>query len=165
VFFACRFGERTVHPEENNMRSAARNASHAVDQIKETVSSARSSLVDLGVQGMKFLDAVRSQEERALDSALEHIGLQRRQSSLRPMLFFVTGAIVAGSIALILAPASGKKVRAKILELLGATKDADVPKMGPQDLQSVGQRVDGILGGSNIGGASRPVNGTDQRSP
>jgi hypothetical protein len=147
------------------MRSAGRNASHAVDQVKETVSSARSSLVDLGVQAMKFLDTVRSQEERALDSALEHIGLQRRQSSLRPMLFFVTGAIVAGSIALVLAPASGKKLRAKILDLLGATKNTDAPKTGPQELQSVGQRVDAMVGGSKVADASKPLNGTDRRSP
>jgi hypothetical protein len=146
------------------MRTAARNASHAVDQVKETVSSARSSLVDLGVQAMKFLDTVRSQEERALDSALEHIGLQRRQSSLRPMLFFVTGAIVAGTVALVLAPVSGKKLRAKILDLLGGAKDDDVGKAGPQELQITGQRADAPGGGSKIADASKPVNGADRRS-
>jgi hypothetical protein len=113
---------------------------------------------------MKFLDTVRSQEERAFDSALAHIGLQRRQSSLRPMLFFVTGAIVAGTVALVLAPVSGKKLRAKILDLLGGVKDNDVGKAGPQELQSTGQRADATVGGSTIADASKPVNGADQRS-
>jgi hypothetical protein len=130
--------------------SSASNASHAVDQVKEAVSTVHASLVDFGVQAMKSLHAARSQRVRALDSVLGQIGLQRRASAFRPVLFFVAGALVAGSVALVLAPTSGKKVRTKIVDLLGAAKDA--ARAGSRALTSVEHSAEAAVGGSNISG-------------
>ncbi len=109
------------------MNSAISNAqhvaSHAVDQVKAGADSTRSSLIDLGVQALKFFNHVRAQESRYVDSALDTIGLQRRESALRPVLWFAAGAVVAGGAALVLAPTSGDKLRKRLIQLLSTAGD------------------------------------------
>ena len=106
------------------MSSVTKNASYAADQIKDAALNARAGFADFGVQAMKFLDTIRAQEARAFDSVLEQIGLQRRQSAVRPVLLFLAGAFVAGSVALMLAPTTGRKLRSQILDFLGVAKES-----------------------------------------
>jgi hypothetical protein len=47
---------------------------------------------------------------------LDHLGLQRRESALRPILWFVAGAATAGAIAFLLAPTQGKRIRERIMK-------------------------------------------------
>jgi gas vesicle protein len=49
--------------------------------------------------------------------------LQRRESALRPALWFAAGAVVAGGAALVLAPSSGEKLRKRLIELLSKAGD------------------------------------------
>lgn len=100
------------------LNNAQHAASQAVDQAKNTASDTRASLIDLGVQALKLFNHARAQESRVVDSALDHIGLQRRQSALRPALWFAAGAVVAGGAALVFAPSSGEKLRTRLIELL-----------------------------------------------
>lgn len=119
------------------MNSVVGNAQHlasnAADQVRTTTDSTRSSLVDFGVQALKLFNHVRAQESRYVDSALDHIGLQRRESALRPALWFAAGAMVAGGAALVFAPTSGEKLRVRLIELL--TKAGDTVKSASETVK------------------------------
>lgn len=97
-------------------------ALRTADQIKDNASHTRESALELGVQALKLLNTMRYQQGRAFDVALEHVGLQRREGPLRPIAFFVAGAAVAGCAVLVLAPSSGKKIRAQIVDALRTTR-------------------------------------------
>jgi hypothetical protein len=127
------------------MRSAS-NVSHALDHVKGAASGMHASLLDLGARAMTFLNATRSQRVRAL----EQIGFQRRRSALGPVLFFVAGALVTGSVALVLAPTSGKKLRAKIVGLVGLARDNAPASNGSQDPTTGERSGDAVVGGSNV---------------
>ncbi|MEO6419535.1 MAG: hypothetical protein ABIP39_09030 [Polyangiaceae bacterium] len=107
----------------STISNAQQIAANAVDQVKAGADTTRSSLVDLGVQALKLFNHVRAQESRYVDSALDHIGLQRRESALRPVLYFAAGALVAGGAALVLAPTSGDMLRKRLIELLSKAGD------------------------------------------
>ncbi len=96
------------------MSSFARTTHHLADQFKDTTSSAQA---------------------HAVEYALERLGLQRRQSALRPAMFFAAGAVVAGGLAIYFAPTLGQKLRAQILDLLGAAKEGE--KMLEKRIDSV----------------------------
>jgi hypothetical protein len=115
------------------MSSFARTTHHLADQIKDSTTSA---LADFGSHAMKMLSSARDQETHAVNVALEHLGLQRRQSALRPAVYFAAGAVVAGGIALIFAPTLGKRIRAQVLDLLGAAKEGE---------KAMEQRIDTLL--------------------
>ena len=125
------------------MTTVLNTGSHAVDQVKDTASSARGAVLDLGVQALKFLNTVRSEEYRLVGSALESVGLQRRESSLRPVLWFAAGAVLAGSAVLLLAPTSGRKLRNKILRVFGSTEEAatDLAKSMATNVKNAEKRV------------------------
>ena len=110
------------------MNSVVNHAQHAAftaaDQVKSAADGTRSSLIELGVQALKLFNHVRAQETRYVDSALDHIGLQRRESALRPVLWFAAGAVVAGGAALVLAPSSGEMLRKRLIELLSTAGDS-----------------------------------------
>ena len=145
------------------MGPIATNASHAVDQIKDTASSARANLVDFGAHAMKFLDSARVQEARAVDSVLGHIGLQRRVSALRPVWAFAAGILVGGSVALILAPTSGKKLRERIRALLGPREARNGVKKGAPDVKNVEPPAE-VVPGSSTADAPKSANGVDPSS-
>lgn len=90
----------------------------AVDQIKGTVGSARSGILDFGTQALKLLNSIRAQEHRLVGSALEHIGLQRRESSLRPVMWFGAGAVVAGTAVLLVIPSSRERILSAVRDIL-----------------------------------------------
>jgi gas vesicle protein len=116
------------------MRSITNTADQAVDQVKETAAHAagfaKGNLLDLGTQVLKFVNNLRVMEMRGADNLLDRVGLQRRESSLRPILWFAAGAIAAGSVVLMLAPASGKQLRNRIARMLddGLTEAKHVAK-------------------------------------
>ena len=93
------------------MSSVIRTAERAADRT-------RSSLADLGTQALKLVDSLRTMETRRMNSLLDRMGLQRRQSALRPALWFAAGAASAGAIVLLFAPESGKKLRDHFVQLL-----------------------------------------------
>lgn len=111
----------------------------APQAVQSAASSARGSLVDLGVQALKFLNTVRAEEYRLVGSALERVGLQRRESSLRPIAWFAAGAVLGGSAVLLLAPSSGGALRRRIGSFLGMAKDAtaEAAKTVVTDLEEV----------------------------
>lgn len=89
-----------------------------MDPIKETATRAKGSLLDFGTQVLKFVNTLRVMEMRGADTLLDRVGLQRRESALRPVLWFAAGAVVAGSVVLMLAPVSGKQLRRRIAKML-----------------------------------------------
>lgn len=92
------------------MSSFIHTAERAVDHT-------RSSLVDLGAEALKLTDSLRAIETRAVDSLLARFGLRRREGGLGRMVWFAAGAVAAGAIVFLLAPESGKGLRARILKL------------------------------------------------
>ena len=132
------------------MSSVASTASHAVDHVKDAASIARWNVVDLGIQIVKLLNTIRSQEMCAVDSGLHFIGLQRRESALRPVLIFAAGAVVGSSLAIFLTPTSGKDLRAKLLAFLATAKTVEE--------QSAEQRPDAAAG-SKVTDVAKPPEG------
>jgi hypothetical protein len=102
------------------MTTISNTADHAADAI----SHARAALLDLPGQMMKLVESARETERRGVDTLLDRMGLQRRQSALAPVAWFAAGAVVAGAAAFILAPTSGKQLRRRIAAFLDAELDA-----------------------------------------
>jgi gas vesicle protein len=115
------------------MRNLSSTAGHATEQLKET-------FVDLSAQAMKLFNNLREAEDRGMETVLERLGLQRRQSALTPALWFAGGAVVAGAAVLLLAPTSGKKLRQRIATIL----DGEVQELTSQ-ASSLEQRLEETL--------------------
>ena len=120
------------------MLSISKTADQAMDQVKDTAASAKGGLLDFGTQALKFINTLRVMEMRGADTVLDRIGLQRRESALRPVLWFAAGGVAVGAIALVLAPTSGKEIRNKIARLFDAGVDkakegVDAAKEGAKD--------------------------------
>jgi hypothetical protein len=115
----------------------------------------------LGAQAIQLLDAVRSQRVRALESLLDRAGLQRRRGALRPVLFVVVGAVAAGVVVLVLAPTSGKALRARIRDVFRSAKDQVRADVGKPERTAFEQRVHAVVGESNgsVDGVSRSLSG------
>ena len=109
------------------MRSIANTADDAMDQVKNTAVSAKGNLMDFGTQALKFINTLRVMEMRSADTVLDRIGLQRRESALRPFMWFAAGGLAVGAVALALAPESGKNLRARVARMLdkGVAKAKD----------------------------------------
>ena len=100
------------------MRSISNSADQAVEQVKDTASHAKGSLVELGTQIFKFMNTLRDMEIRGADRILDKVGLQRRSSPFAPVLWIAAGAFVGGAAAIALAPVSGKELRKRLAQLL-----------------------------------------------
>jgi hypothetical protein len=85
----------------------------------------RTSLLDLSTQVIRFINGAREAQSRGMDTVLDRIGLQRRQSALGPVLWFAAGAVAAGTAVLLLSPASGKQLRQRIATFLGHETEAN----------------------------------------
>ncbi len=112
------------------MNSIAARAEGAADQVREsatrTSAAARSTFLDLGTQVLRFVNGLRAFEARTADGLLDRVGLQRRESALRPVVWFAAGAVTAGAAVLVLAPSSGKHLRRQLAKLF--TDGADEAK-------------------------------------
>ncbi len=109
------------------MSSIATTAGNATEHIKDTATrtaaQAKGSFLELGTQVLRLVNGLRVLEMRTADNLLDRVGLQRRESALRPVLWFAAGAVVAGSAVLLLTPATGKQLRSRIAKLLTAGID------------------------------------------
>jgi hypothetical protein len=99
--------------------------------VHHAAAHTRSSLIDLGAQALRLVNDIRAAEVRGVDSVLGSLGLQRRESALRPVVWFVAGAAVAGAVVFILAPTQGKKIRDGILSALDTRKRPTTNGTGP----------------------------------
>jgi hypothetical protein len=104
------------------MTAITNTSDRAAEHLGEAVSHAkRVFLAQIG----KTLDGAREAEGRGIDALLDRLGLQRRESALRPAFWFATGAVAAGAmVALLMSTTSGKEVRRRIATFLGAKTDA-----------------------------------------
>ncbi len=125
------------------MSNAKDAAEHATDAIKDTGASAKSSLLDVGVQLMRLFNDARAMESRGVESLLGRVGLQRQQSAAVPVLWFAAGAAVATGATLLLAPTSGAELRKKLSGMLSS-----VEKSASKELQEIE---------TSIGSALHPV--------
>ncbi|MGH7293826.1 MAG: YtxH domain-containing protein [Polyangiaceae bacterium] len=105
------------------MSSLTKDIQGVGDQVARTATHARGGLVDLGVQVLRFVNNIREAEERGVESILSRLGLQRRQSMARPVLWFAAGAIVAGGAALLFAPMTGEQLLRKLTKAVGGAAD------------------------------------------
>jgi hypothetical protein len=97
--------------------------SNTADHATDAISHARAALLDLPGQMMKLVDSARDSERRGVDSLLDRMGLQRRQSAFAPVIWIAAGAVVAGAAAILLAPTSGKELRRRIASFLDSELD------------------------------------------
>ena len=120
--------------------------------IQGAASSTRSSIMDLGVQALKFINTLRREEYELVGSALDRIGLQRRESSLRPVAWLAAGAVIGGSAVLLFSPASVETLRRGVASFFAAAKKgetANAPANGLREVErdaadSVGRGVDAL---------------------
>ncbi len=100
------------------MRSISSTANEAMNEVKDTAGQAKGSFLEFGAQALKLLSTLRDVEIRSADSLLGRVGLQRRESALRPMMWFAAGGVAAGAVALVMAPVAGKELRARLADML-----------------------------------------------
>ena len=103
------------------MSSVTDTAERAVYRMKDTAAQTRSSFVELGAQALRLINDFRAAEARGIDSVLGGLGLQRRESALRPVIWFVAGAAAAGAIVFFVAPTQGKKIRETLKNAIDST--------------------------------------------
>jgi len=125
--------------KEAPMSSVSDTAERAVHQVKDTAAHTRSALFDFGAQALRLVNDIRAAEVRGVDSVLGGLGLQRRESALRPVLWFVAGAAVAGAVVFFLAPTQGKKIRDGLRSVI----DGKAHKTTPQS------QTDGAMAGQD----------------
>jgi hypothetical protein len=105
------------------MSSLTKDIQGVGDQVARTATHARANFVDLGIQVLRFVNNMREAEERGVESILSRLGLQRRQSTARPVLWFAAGAVVAGGAALLLAPMKGEQLIRKMTKTVSGAAD------------------------------------------
>ncbi|HEY6462282.1 MAG TPA: YtxH domain-containing protein [Polyangiaceae bacterium] len=88
----------------------------------KNIGYARSNMIDLGTQVLRLVNNVRDAQIRGVDSMFGRLGYQRR-SIAKPLLWFAAGAVVAGGVALFLAPMTGDELMQKATNLLGRAAD------------------------------------------
>jgi hypothetical protein len=108
------------------MSTMTKTVDHAGEQVKHSAAHARSGFVDLAAQALRLVNNIREAEERGVTSFLSRLGLQRRQSVARPVLWFAAGAVAAGAAALLLAPMKGDDLIKRITNIVrGAAHDVE----------------------------------------
>jgi len=113
----------TMNAAKNALDNARENAEQAVGTAKagagHAVESTRSTFLD-GVHAVTGLLATLRKLDG--DDALGWIGLARRRSSLYEFAVFGAGIAVGTGVGMMLAPMSGQKLRAMILDQLRGAK-------------------------------------------
>jgi hypothetical protein len=92
----------------------------------QATSHARATLLDLSTQIVKLINSARAAENRGVDALLHRLGLQRRSSALMPFLWVAAGAFVAGTAVFLVSPASGKRLRERIVSILDGVQPDEV---------------------------------------
>ena len=91
--------------------------SSVIDTTERAVRYTRGSLNEFGTQAQKLINSLGELETRGVDSLLDRFGLQRRESALRPVMWFAAGAVVAGVVVFALVPTARKNLRERIAHL------------------------------------------------
>jgi hypothetical protein len=119
--------------------SIGRNIDHAGTQVVRTASHARGSAIELGAQALRLFNNIREAEGRTFESVLSRIGLERRHSALRPILWFAAGAALAGGAALLFTPMKGVELVERI---------ARSARRAVSGLESAAHRIDTSIRGN-----------------
>jgi hypothetical protein len=91
--------------------------SSVIDTAERAVHHTRGSLIEVGTQAQKLINALGALETRGVQSLLDRVGLQRRTSALRPVMWLAAGAVVAGVAVFVLRPTARKGLRERIAHL------------------------------------------------
>lgn len=84
------------------------------DAAKHTVSHARANWIDFGTQALRLVNDLRDTRTHAVDGILGQVGLQRRQGSLRSLLWLGAGAAATGAIVLVTVPSARTELRRRV---------------------------------------------------
>jgi len=98
-------------------------AEHATGHVRHAAAHVGTSILELSTQVFRFINGVREAQGHGVEKVLHRLGVQRRPSAMGPVLWFAAGAVAAGTVVLLLSPASGKKVRQRIASFLGQQTD------------------------------------------
>lgn len=96
------------------MSIVSQTTDRTADAAKHAVSHARANLIDLGTQFLRLINDLRDARHHAVDGILGQVGLQRRQSSLRPVLWLAAGAAATGAIVLVTVPSARAELRRRV---------------------------------------------------
>jgi hypothetical protein len=123
--------------EEPDMSSISKTADDVAEYAKIATVQARSSLEELGSQAQRLVKNLRERE--TIGALLAHFGRRHEPRSLAPILWFVTGAAVAGGALFFLTP-RGAALRARIRSLVNAGKGAtsEEDRQAASDMTSEG---------------------------
>lgn len=134
--------------EKPDMSSISKTADNVAEHARSAALVARASLVELGSQALRLFNNIR---EREANGALlaSHLGRRREPHIFSPILWFATGAAVAGGALFLLAP-RGADLRARVGSLMNTAKDA----IGQRERQAVNDMM-------NEGGGSTPRDGEE----
>ena len=145
------------------MTTILNTADHATEQVKEAVTHAgahaRATWLDLSTQVLRLINSVREAQARSVDNVLGRIGLQRRHSALRPVLWFAAGAVAAGTAVVLTAPTSGKSLRQRIAKLL----NQEVETLTTQ-AKTIEQRVEQAIRSDGSPQARKASNGPEHNA-
>jgi hypothetical protein len=82
--------------------------------VEHARQAARGTLLELSAHLGKIANSAREAEGRGIDALLDRLGLQRKQSALRPALWLAAGALAAGMALSLMSP-TGKEARRRIV--------------------------------------------------
>jgi len=112
------------------MTTISNTADHATEHVKHAASHVGSSVLDLSTQVIRFINGVREAQGRGVETMLDRLGLQRRQSALGPVLWIAVGAVAAGTAVLLLSPTTGKQLRQRIATFIGRETESNAGQPG-----------------------------------
>ena len=124
------------------MKSIFKTRDYATERMRDAASSARVSLLDLGTQVLRLVNNVRESERRGvrgMRGLLGRVGLHRRSSPLKPVLWIAAGAAIGGA-GIFFAPAIGRGLRAgtsRIRSALHGPRSTEVPAKTSPSANSV----------------------------
>jgi hypothetical protein len=97
------------------MTTITNAADRALEHVGDAASHVRKTLLE---QVAKIVSSTRDAEVSGIDALLDRMGLQRRQSALRPVFWITAGAVAAGMAIFFMSPTSGKEARRRIASVL-----------------------------------------------
>jgi hypothetical protein len=161
----------TMNAARSMMDSARENAGHAMEGAEHAVTSTRSAVFE-GIRTVTGIIAMLRRLDG--DDALGWIGLARRRSPLHTVAAFGAGMAVGAGVAMVLAPMSGRELRAMVLDQLREAKakvsksTADAATTAQEAEKKVEAKVEGLVDKSGDGATparQQPPSRTASRQP
>jgi gas vesicle protein len=133
---------QTVQRKGDVTMNIPKTADESMKTVSHGAQHARRSLIDFGTQVLKVVNTF-GVLERAGESLMTRMGLQRRRSPVAPVLWFAAGGIVVGGAVLAFTPRSGKELRARIARLFDGAIDTteESVKGGVEHAEKLGKSV------------------------